>query len=102
LFEYMAAGLAVVAADLPLCREVVESAGCGLVVDSRDPAAIAGAIRWLFEHPAEAKTMGQRGRVAIEQRYTWQAESRALLALYDRLDPTRPADRISAGRRRAS
>ena len=97
LFEYMAAGLPVVAADLPLCREVVEGAGCGLVVDARDPAAIAGALRWLLEHPLEAEAMGRRGRIAVEQRYTWQAESRALLALYDRLGPNRPADGTSGG-----
>jgi len=86
LFEYMAAGLPVVASDLPLCREVVKAADCGLVVDQRDPAAIAGAIRWLLEHPTEAEALGQRGRAAVEERYTWQAEARTLLSLYERLE----------------
>ena len=102
LFEYMAAGLPVVAADLPLCREVVEAAGCGLVVDPRDPAAIAGAVSWLLEHPAEAEAMGRRGRAAVEQRYTWQAESRTLLALYDRLGPTPPTGGGLRGPRQGS
>jgi glycosyltransferase involved in cell wall biosynthesis len=102
LFEYMAAGLPIVAADLPLCREVVETAGCGLVVDSCDPAAIAAAVAWLLEHPAEAEAMGQRGRAAVEQRYTWQAESRTLLSLYDRLGPARGAKGRSAGSQQAS
>ncbi len=102
LFEYMAAGLPVVAADLPLCREVVETAGCGLLVDAREPAAIAGAVSWLLEHPAEAEAMGRRGRAAVEQRYSWQAESRTLLALYDRLGPTRPAGGTSCGPRKPS
>ena len=97
LFEYMAAGLPVVAADLPLCREVVETAGCGLVVDPREPAAIAGAISWLLEHPAEAEAMGRRGRAAVEQRYTWQAESRTLLALYDRLGSRQPIGSTAFG-----
>ncbi len=102
LFEYMAAGLPVVTADLPLCREVVETAGCGLVVDARDPAAIAGAVQWLLEHPDEAEAMGRRGRATVEQRYTWQAESRALLAIYDRLDPVQPARGGLCGPRKTS
>lgn len=100
LFEYMAAGLPVVAADLPLCREVVAGADCGLVVDSRDPAAIAGAIRWLLEHPGDAEAMGRRGRAAVEQRYTWQAEARTLLSLYDRLHPEQPGGGTATGRQR--
>ena len=100
LFEYMAAGLPVVAADLPLCREVVETAGCGLLVDPRDPAAITAAVRWVLEHPAEADAMGRRGRAAVEQRYTWQVESRTLLALYDRLGPAPPAGGASCSQRK--
>ena len=90
LFEYMAAGLPMVASDLPLCREVVEAAGCGLLVDPRDPAAIAAGVRWLLAHPEEAAAMGRRGRAAVEQRYTWKSEARTLLSLYDRLDKAQP------------
>jgi glycosyltransferase involved in cell wall biosynthesis len=96
LFEYMAAGLPVIAADLPLCREVVETTGCGLVVDPLDPAAIAAAVLWLLEHPAEAAAMGRRGRVAVERSYNWQHEALALLALYERFRP-RPRARPVAG-----
>jgi glycosyltransferase involved in cell wall biosynthesis len=99
LFECMAAGVPVVASDLPLCREVVEGAGCGLLVDPRDPAAIAGALAWLLDHPEEAAAMGARGRSAVEQRYTWASEARTLLALYGRLGPAPPpAARPSATR----
>ena len=102
LFEYMAAGLPVVAADLPINREIVDQAGCALLVDPLDPAAAARAILWLIEHPAEAEAMGRRGRTAVEQHYTWQTEARALLRLYDRLDPAPPAGRTACGPRGTS
>jgi glycosyltransferase involved in cell wall biosynthesis len=53
IYEYMAAGLPVIAADFPRFREIVEENGCGICVPSRDPAAIAAAIEWIFEHPSE-------------------------------------------------
>jgi len=87
LFEYMAAGLPVIASDFPLWREIVEGAGCGLLVDPRDPRAIAGAMQWILDNPDEAAAMGRRGRAAVEARYNWEAESEKLIALYRRLMP---------------
>jgi glycosyltransferase involved in cell wall biosynthesis len=82
LFEYMAAGLPVIASDLPTWRDIVLGTGCGLVVDPRDPAAIAAAIQRLLTHPAEAEAMGQRGRAAVRDRFNWEGEAGLLLSLY--------------------
>ena len=85
MFEYMAAGLPVIASDFPLWREIVDGAGCGLLVDPQDPAAIAEAMEWLLAHPEKAEAMGQRGREAVERQYNWDPEAEKLLALYERL-----------------
>ena len=44
LFQYMAAGIPVVATDLSQIREIVDGERCGLVVDTTSPSAVAGAI----------------------------------------------------------
>lgn len=85
LFEYMAAGLPVIASDFPLWRSIVESAQCGLLVAPLKPRAIADAIQWVLERPDQAVEMGRNGRAAILDRYNWGTESEKLLALYGRL-----------------
>lgn len=83
LYEYMTAGLPVVASDFPYWRRIVDEAGCGLLVDPKDPRAIADAIEWLFRNPKEAEEMGKRGREAVFTRYNWRAEVPKLLGLYE-------------------
>lgn len=85
LFEYMAAGIPVIASDFPMWRSIIEEAGSGLVVDPEDPNAIANAMRWILANPEEAAEMGLRGREAVLTRYNWEAEARKLLALYDKI-----------------
>lgn len=85
LFEYMSAGIPVIASHFPLWREIVEGTGCGLLVDPRDPKAIADAAEWIFRHPIEAEKMGRRGAAAAEAKFNWAAEEKKLLNLYSQL-----------------
>ena len=82
LFEYMSAGLPVIASDFPRWREIVEGAKCGLLVDPRQPEQIADAMQWMLDNPQEAEAMGRRGRKAIVENYTWESEGRQLVKLY--------------------
>jgi len=85
LFEYMSAGIPVIASDFPLWRDIVDGAGCGLLVNPLDPQAIADSIVYILDHPQEAEKMGKRGRKAVEERYNWLIEEKKLLRLYKNL-----------------
>ncbi len=82
LFEYMAAGLPVIASDFPSWRHIVQSHRCGLLVDPNDPRAICEAIEWIVNNPLEAKEMGLRGRAAICSDLHWEAEFAKLDKVY--------------------
>lgn len=85
LFEYMSAGIPIVASDFPQWRPIVEGSKCGLLVDSLDPETIAGAITYIFENPEEAARMGENGKKAVKTKYNWNNEKAALLKLYGNL-----------------
>jgi glycosyltransferase involved in cell wall biosynthesis len=85
LFEYMSAGLPVVASNIPVCRQIVEPAECGLLADPLNPRAIADALLWLLRHPAEAAQMGRNGQRAVLEKYNWERESEGLIAAYSEL-----------------
>lgn len=85
MFEYMAAGIPVIASRFPLWRDIVEGNQCGVCVDPSDPAAIAAAIDHFVLHPELAMWMGENGRRAVFEKYNWLAESAKLIAFYDQI-----------------
>lgn len=87
LFEYMSAGLPVVASDFPYWRELLEPVGCATFVDPLDPVAIARAIDELLADPNRSEEMGRRGAAAVRDGLNWQHEEAKLLDLYARLAP---------------
>lgn len=82
MFEYMSAGVPVIASNFPLWREIIEGNQCGLCVDPLDPTVIANAIDYLVGHPQEAERMGENGQRAVRDKYNWEVEEAKLLQLY--------------------
>jgi glycosyltransferase involved in cell wall biosynthesis len=88
MFEYMSAGLPVIASDFPVWRRIIDGAGCGVLVDPLNPGSIADAMRSILENPAEAEAMGRRGRQAVERSYNWDTEAGKIMGLYKKLLPS--------------
>lgn len=84
MFEYMAAGIPVIASDFPLWREIVLGNQCGICINPKDPKDIGEAIQYLIDHPDEAEKLGKNGRLAVEKKYNWSSEELKLITLYQR------------------
>jgi glycosyltransferase involved in cell wall biosynthesis len=82
MFEYMSAGIPIVASDFPGLREVVTEVDCGILVDPLDLSAITEAIAWLLTHPGDAERMGRNGLAAVRDKYNWTPQGQKLQAFY--------------------
>jgi glycosyltransferase involved in cell wall biosynthesis len=88
LFEYLSAGLVVVASDFPAWREMLAPDRLAEFVDPANPTSIADGLRRAAAlTPAERQRRRDAGRRMIAQRTNWDMEFRKLLELYRKLLP---------------
>lgn len=85
LFEYMAAGLPVIASYFSAWKTIIDENQLGITVNPENIEEIAEAIRYLNQNKAIAKQMGENGRRAFEEKFNWQVEEKKLLKLYNSL-----------------
>lgn len=78
LFDYMAAGVPIIASDLPSLREVLHHGSNALLVHPNAPSALAEAIRTLHQDPELARELGNQGFQDV-QHFTWEARAARLL-----------------------
>lgn len=85
LFEYMASGMAVIASDIPMWKEIIDKYKCGICVNPYDINEIAEKMSYLKNHPEMTEKMGRNGRKAVIENYSWENENITLLELYKNL-----------------
>ena len=73
--DYIAHGIPVITTPLPLAKQLVEDAQCGIVVPFNDPHAAADAVLTLWNSPDSRRAMGQAGHVIAKSRYDWTAHA---------------------------
>jgi glycosyltransferase involved in cell wall biosynthesis len=82
LIEAAACGRAIVASDVPGCREIVRHGENGLLVPVRDAEALAAALRELIDDPALRQQMGIRGREIAEAEFSIEKVAQETIAVY--------------------
>jgi glycosyltransferase involved in cell wall biosynthesis len=93
-FEYVAAGIPVVASDLPELSRVVEGYGIGWTVDPADPASIAGGLSTALGAGDDPQLRERLERAAAE--LSWSRERERLVDLYAELELARTTATRSA------
>lgn len=79
LFEYMAAGKAVICSDILVLREVVEHKKNALLCPPDDTDEWVKALEILKDNPTFKKDLGDRARTKFLKNYTWTSRARSLL-----------------------
>jgi glycosyltransferase involved in cell wall biosynthesis len=82
LLEGMACGTPAICTDVASMPEVVEEGVTGFVVPAHDAGKLGEKLRWLREHPREAKQMGQAARQRVLEKFTWPGVVRRCLEIY--------------------
>jgi glycosyltransferase involved in cell wall biosynthesis len=84
LFEYAAAGVPVLASDLPVIGTLVRRQGIGVLAPPEDPRAIAASLERLLE-PDVWRLAAERAR-AFAETHSWDREARTLAGVYRRAE----------------
>jgi glycosyltransferase involved in cell wall biosynthesis len=82
LLEAAACGKAIVATDVPGCREIVRDRLNGLLVPPRDSTALAAAIEELLSDQALREVMGRRSRTRVLAEWSSPRITEQVLGLY--------------------
>jgi glycosyltransferase involved in cell wall biosynthesis len=85
LFEYMAAGLPIVASDLPNTVDAVGGSGSGILCQPEDSDSFVRAICSLIEDRAGAYAMGKRGQDTFRQKFCWEGQGKAVERFYEEI-----------------
>ncbi len=80
LFEYMACGVPVVAADVGQPARVVQAGVTGLLYPPGDDRALAERVRELVEDPTRARRMGWEAATLVLREFTWAHNARRIVA----------------------
>ncbi|MCX6538942.1 MAG: glycosyltransferase family 4 protein [Acidobacteria bacterium] len=87
VFEYMAAGLPVVAPAIPRLASIVRSHQEGLLYNPREPGGLAEALGRLVDDAALRRTLGAAARERVATSFSWKAHctrlDKALTAALD-------------------
>ena len=82
LFDYMAAGVPIVAADLPPMRRILDETQAGAFFTPGDPASLAAAVISLLGDRAKRRRLADNGRRWATEKYNWREDEKRFLEIF--------------------
>ena len=83
VFDYIHAGIPVLASNLVEVRKIVEQHRAGAIAESHDPAHIAERINYMLSDPARLNEWSMNAKAAASE-LCWEKEGQALVEVYNR------------------
>ena len=85
IFEYMGAGLPVLASNFDSWANLIEGKGLGCCVDPTDQKLIAGKIESMLSDGENLKHIGRVGTKMVKETYNWDSQLQSLFEFYSSL-----------------
>ena len=85
IFEYMACGLPLIAAELPSIRYYLGKVDVGLLYDSTSPEELARCVLELLADQERRNRMSQNCLKAVQERWNWSEMEKVLFRVYETL-----------------
>jgi glycosyltransferase involved in cell wall biosynthesis len=85
IIEAYARGVPVIASNIGVVPELVSDGHSGVLFKAGDPQDLAQKVRWMWDHPSQAKVIGDNGRAVYLERFTQDQCYETLIEVYARL-----------------
>ena len=85
IFETMEAAVPVILAKVPLYEQMVKKYHCGICVQPHSVEDWRNAIGYLLSHKQEAYEMGQNGRRAVIEEFSWDSQEKNYLSIISKI-----------------
>jgi glycosyltransferase involved in cell wall biosynthesis len=84
LFDYISAGIPVIANDLPESGKIIKENNCGIIISSVTPENISFALSELRDNPVRLAEL-KRNAVATSAKLNWEIESEKVKDFYNKI-----------------
>jgi glycosyltransferase involved in cell wall biosynthesis len=82
LFDYLSAGIPVIAGDLPEVSGIISGNKCGTIISEVSPEMISEAVTELLNNPGKLSLLKKNAAIASEK-LNWETESEKVKTLYE-------------------
>jgi len=82
LFQYMYAGIPILASDCAPLKRIIEETGTGVCFRSQDPDSFAESLTRLLSDKQLLQKIPDNGKRWVGQKYNWENDARILCEIY--------------------